>query len=183
MNPLAQQPEVAPQDHSGHHLRPRPQGQAESESKTHFDLGVAYMEMGLQSDAISELTMASRDPHRECTCLSMIGTIHLQIGDLDAALDAMHRALNTQYKAREQELALGYEIANVYEMKGMPEQAMHYFEWLAKIDANYSDPRGSLHDRIQRIRSGSGTQRRPGVPAQPIAASGHNANDEHSGSS
>ncbi len=137
----------------------------DADAATHYDLGVAYFEMGLHTDAISELTLAARDASRECVCLSMIGTIHLQLNDLDQALDALHRALNADQKTSDQELALGYEIANAYEMKLMAEQALKYFEWLAKYDPSYSDPRGAVAQRIERLRTESGAQLRPQAPA------------------
>jgi tetratricopeptide (TPR) repeat protein len=140
---------------------------SESDAATHYDLGVAYYEMGLHADAISELLLASRDGLRECVCLSMIARIHLDLGDFDAALDALHRAMAAPQKTPEQELALGYEIANTYEMKMMPEQALHYFEWLAQIDPTYADPRGTIVERIHRLRTESGAQRRPEAPEAP----------------
>ncbi|MEZ4445653.1 MAG: tetratricopeptide repeat protein [Polyangiaceae bacterium] len=136
---------------------------AEGDAATHYDLGVAYYEMGLHSDAISELTLASRDPARECVCLSMIGNIQLQLGDLDKALDALHRALNAPYKTQEQEAALGYEIANTYEYQGLQEEALQYFEWLATGYPDYQDGRGSVAERIHRLRSESGAVPRPGA--------------------
>jgi tetratricopeptide (TPR) repeat protein len=143
----------------------------DADAATHYDLGVAYMEMGLDSDAISELTLAARDPSRECVCLSMIGSIHLKASLNDKALDALHRALNARIKTREQELRIGYEIANTYELKMMPEQALHYFEWLAKLEGSYDDPRGSVAERIERLRTESGAQPRPQRPAStPDAA-------------
>jgi tetratricopeptide (TPR) repeat protein len=138
---------------------------AESDAATHYDLGVAYYEMGLTSDAISELTLAARDAARECVCLSMIGTIQLQLGDYDAAVEVLHRALNSHHKTRDQELALAYEIANTYELRMMPEQALHYFEWLSSVDPGYADPRGTPVDRTHRLRSESGAQPRPQAPS------------------
>jgi tetratricopeptide (TPR) repeat protein len=117
--------------------------------------------MGLHSDAISELTLAGRDPRRECVCLSLIGQIQLGLGDVSSALDAFHRALNAEHKTPEQQQALAYEIANAYEMNSMPEQALRYFEWLATYCPDYNDPRGSVAERVQALRSGSGAQRRP----------------------
>jgi len=137
---------------------------ADSDAATHYDLGVAYQEMGLHADAISELLLAARDQSRECVCLSMIGNIRLQLGEYDAALEALHRAHAVQYKTREQELALGYEIANTYELRMLPEQALRYWEWLASTEPNYSDPRGSVVDRIHRLRNESGAQPRPQAP-------------------
>lgn len=141
------------------------------DSATHYDLGVAYNEMGLHSDAISELTLAARDPNRECVCLSLIASIQLQIGETDKALDALHRALATQVKTRDQELRVAYEIANTYELKSMSEQALRHFERLAKLDPNYDDVRGSVSERVTRLRTESGARPGPMAPA-PTAESG-----------
>ena len=142
----------------------------DADATTHYDLGLAYMEMGLYSDALSELALAARDPYRECVCLSLAGEIQLKLGDTDGALDAMHRALNSPHKNRDQELKLGYEIAHAYELKHMPEQALHYFEWLTKLDPGYTDPRGSLTERIYRLRHASGAKRLPQGPPESVNA-------------
>jgi tetratricopeptide (TPR) repeat protein len=121
---------------------------SESDAATHYDLGVAYKEMGLFTDAIAEFELASRDPGRECVCLSMIGMIYIQVGEIDAAIDAFMRGLQVRNKTREQEYALTYEVANAYEMQGLPEQALMFFQRLAAMNPTYSDPRGSVSDRM-----------------------------------
>ena len=64
------------------------------DAATHYDLGVAYKEMGLFTDAITEFELAARDPGRECVCQSMIGMIHREHGNIDAAIDAFIRGLH-----------------------------------------------------------------------------------------
>ncbi|WP_441291802.1 tetratricopeptide repeat protein [Sorangium sp. KYC3313] len=124
---------------------------SESDASTHYDLGVAYKEMGLYADAIGEFELASRDPGRECVCQSMIGVTHLQMGNIEAGIDALIRGLHASHKTVEQELALTYEIANAYEMRGVPEQALYYFQRVARMSPSYSDPRGSVAERLRRI--------------------------------
>jgi tetratricopeptide (TPR) repeat protein len=125
-----------------------PEQISQSDAATHYDLGVAYKEMGLFTDAIAEFELASRDPGRECVCLSMIGMIYIQVGEIDAAIDAFMRGLQVRNKTREQEYALTYEVANAYEMQGLPEQALMFFQRLAAMNPSYSDPRGSVSDRM-----------------------------------
>lgn len=124
---------------------------SESDASTHYDLGVAYKEMGLYADAIGEFELASRDPGRECVCQSMIGVTHLQMGNIEAGIDALIRGLHASHKTVEQELALTYEIANAYEVLGVPEQALYYFQRVARMSPSYSDPRGSVAERLRRI--------------------------------
>ncbi len=74
----------------------------ESDSATHYDLGVAYKEMGLVWDAIKELEIAARDPARECMCYAMIGLVHLEQDDLAAAEKAYIRGLEAPRKSVDQ---------------------------------------------------------------------------------
>jgi len=127
---------------------------SESDAATHYDLGVAYKEMGLFNDAVSEFELASRDPARDCVCQSMIGMIHLQLGNVDAAIDAFIRGLHASVKTREQELALTYEIGDAYEQRRAPDQAIYYFQRVARLDPSYNDMRGSPAERARRLDPG-----------------------------
>lgn len=124
---------------------------SESDAATHYDLGVAYKEMGLLPDAIREFELATRDPGRECVCQSMIGVIHLQMGNVEAAIDAFILGLRAQQKTVEQELALNYEIASAYETRGDRGQALYYFQRVSRLNPTYNDPRGNVADRVRRL--------------------------------
>ena len=124
---------------------------AESDAATHYDLGVAYKEMGLVTDAIAEFELASRDPMRECVAQSMIGMLHMEQNDVDRGIDAFIRGLTASQKSSDQELALTYEIGNAYEIRQNREQALYYFQLVARIDPNYRDPRGSVEERTSNL--------------------------------
>ncbi len=124
---------------------------SESDAATHYDLGVAYREMGMYADAINEFEVAARDPLRECVCRSVIGMIHLQFGNVDAAIAAFQRGLEAPQKTHDQELALAYETADAYEARKNPESALYYFKHVATLDPSYRDPRGGVQDRIRRL--------------------------------
>ena len=47
---------------------------------THFNLGIAYREMGLLDEAIGEFQLASKDPKRAVECASMLGLCFLEKG-------------------------------------------------------------------------------------------------------
>ncbi|HVK63404.1 MAG TPA: tetratricopeptide repeat protein [Polyangium sp.] len=138
---------------------------SDADSATHYDLGVAYREMGMYMDAIHEFEVAARDPSRECVCRSVIGMIHLQLGNVDAAIDAFLRGLEARQKTRDQELALAYELADAYEARKNPEQALYYFKRAGQIDPNHRDPRGGVQDRIRRLEPNP-------VPAKQAKAAG-----------
>jgi len=120
---------------------------AENDSATHYDLGVAYKEMGLLPDAVGEFDMAGRDATRECMCFAMIGLIYLEQNQLDRAAEAYVRALSAAQKTVEQEMSLYYDLGNVYEMKGKNQDALYYFQKIARRDPGYRD----VSDRIQHL--------------------------------
>jgi len=142
---------------------------AENDAATHYDLGVAYKEMGLVTDAIAEFELASRDPSRETVCQSMIGMMHMAEGNLDAAIDAFIRGRTASQKTQDQELALTYEIGNAYEQRENPEQALYYFQLVARIDPSYQDMRGSVAERISNLERALG-QVAPKPAAKAAAA-------------
>jgi len=120
---------------------------SDNDSATHYDLGVAYKEMGLVADAVHELEVAARDPQRECMCHAMIGMIHVEQGKQDLAIEAFLRALNAQVKTNEQELNLYYDLAAAYELKGNTADAIYYFQKIAKKYPNFRD----VGERLQAL--------------------------------
>jgi len=112
---------------------------SENDSATHYDLGVAYKEMGLTDDAIHEFELAARDPERECNCFAMLGMVYLEKGQLDRAVESYVRALGAANKTIEQEMNVYYDLGTVYEMKGKPQDALYYFKKIARRDPGYRD--------------------------------------------
>jgi len=111
----------------------------ESDASTHFDLGVAYREMGLLADAIGEFEIAARDPARFCTCQALIGLIRKQMGDLPQAKSALERALTAEKKSAEQEKGILYDLALVTEEQGDKPAYEARLRQLARLDASYKD--------------------------------------------
>src|SRR5690606_34227328 len=67
---------------------------------THYDLGIAYKEMGLLDDAISEFNVARngcRGQKKELDCLTMVGMLELMRGNPPAAVEAYREALQTPF--------------------------------------------------------------------------------------
>jgi tetratricopeptide (TPR) repeat protein len=125
---------------------------SDTDSATHYDLGVAYKEMGLLNDALHEFEMASNDARRQCNCLAMIGMIHHEQGDLDRAAEAYVRGLNCQYKGVEQEMSLFYELGLIYETKNDPDEAIYYLQRIARRDPSYRDVTARLQALLPRAR-------------------------------
>jgi tetratricopeptide (TPR) repeat protein len=127
---------------------------SETDSATHYDLGLAYREMDLIKDAVDEFELAARDPKRECVCQSMIGMIRRQQGDVAAGIEAFIKGLHAEHKTGEQELSLYYELGDAYEAKGNTTESLYYFRKIAHRSPNHDDPRGSVAERIRTLQVG-----------------------------
>ena len=81
--------------------------------------------------------------------------IYLEQNQLDRAAEAYVRALSASQKTVEQEMSLYYDLGNVYEMKGKNQDALYYFQKIARRDPGYRD----VADRIAQLSPA------PAVPA------------------
>jgi tetratricopeptide (TPR) repeat protein len=126
---------------------------SETDSATHYDLGLAYREMDLIQDAIDEFLLAARDLKRECVCLHMIGMIYRAQGNVNGAIDSFIKGLHAEHKTSEQEVSLYYELGDAYESKGNASEALYYFRRVAHKSANHDDPRGSVSVRIRTVQA------------------------------
>lgn len=111
----------------------------DSDAATHYDLGVAYKEMGLLADAIGEFELASRDPARTCMCYYMIGTVEQLLGNVDRAIAAFEVALGAEVLTVEQEKNLAYELALLFDARGDRAATLRALERVAKRDPNFRD--------------------------------------------
>lgn len=131
---------------------------SETDSATHYDLGLAYKEMNLLDDAIEELKLAARDVARESVCFSTIALIYREQRMYPKALDFFKRGLASPNRLPEQEITLHYDIGDVSELCGYPEQALEHFEEVVARNPNFRDVR----DRIVRLKQ---QLRQSSVPA------------------
>jgi tetratricopeptide (TPR) repeat protein len=137
------------------------------DTQSHYDLGVAYKEMGLYEDAMREFDVAAADPKRECVCRHMIGMILVERGRAAEAIEAFSQGLYASVKTPDQETALCYEIAQAYETIKRTKDALTYYQKVARRDANYRD----VQERVRRL-----TAKNDAKPAPRAAAVG--ADDE-----
>ncbi|MGO8996475.1 MAG: hypothetical protein ACLQVI_24435 [Polyangiaceae bacterium] len=118
------------------------------DAQSHYDLGVAYKEMGLLEDAVREFEVAARDAKRECVCRSMIGMIQIERGNLNEAIDALMRGLKAKIRTPDQETVLEFEVAACYETKKANAKALEFYQKAARRDPGYRD----VQDRIRRLK-------------------------------
>lgn len=110
----------------------------ESDAETHYDLGLAYKEMGLYDEAIKAFEKVLRAPGREVQCHIMIGMCHREMGNASEAIQQFKQGLHAEPQERERH-SLYYEIAMTYESIDDEGEALYYFEMIMKRDPAFAD--------------------------------------------
>lgn len=121
-----------------------------SDAQSHYDLGVAFKEMGLFDEAISEFRQAADDPARRTACLILQATCLCEKGNLEAA-ESLLRSLLKPGLGREDGCSVKYELALICEAAGKSGEAA---ELLAEID----DDIPGFRDVRTRLDSSSGEE-------------------------
>ena len=120
---------------------------------THYDLGVAYKEMGLIDDAVGEFTIARKGclgKRKEIDCLSMIGMLQVARGEVAAAIDAYQQGLASDHAKGDVEKSLRYELAVAYEAANQAGRALGQYLKVQALDANYRQTASAV-ERLSAI--------------------------------
>jgi tetratricopeptide (TPR) repeat protein len=111
----------------------------DEDAQSHFDLGIAYKEMGMFGEAINEFASAARDPSRLLDCLILKGQCLTQWGELVAAEAVFKEALANPSLTDAIRIALRYELGLLYESTARPLEALESFEFVAGRDEFFRD--------------------------------------------
>jgi tetratricopeptide (TPR) repeat protein len=112
---------------------------SDADTDTHFNLGIAYKEMGLLPEAIREFQVSSREPSLFVECCSMIGVCYVEQGMWSQAAEWYERALKAPDLEDEARLALRYDLASTFESAGESQRAVEMFEEIASAHSGYRD--------------------------------------------
>ncbi len=106
---------------------------------THFNLGIAYREMGLLDEAIGEFQIAAKEPTHLVLCCSMLGLCFLDKGLPELAVRWYRRGLEAPGLSEEDNLGLHYDLGCAYLGLDDKESAYKVFVDLYGMDTNYRD--------------------------------------------
>ena len=115
-----------------------------SDAQSHYDLGVAFKEMGLYDKAINELQQAAGEPARRVECLALQAACLRERGDLDAA-EGVLNALMKLGLSLEDACSVKYELALVLEAQGQDEKASALMAEIDAVNAGFRD----VHARLK----------------------------------
>ncbi len=104
--------------------------------ESHYDLGMAYMEMGLHDEAIQEFEIASKGGPMELKCLEMIALCYLEKNEPAAAARELDKALQLPGHGPEETISIRYNLGLANERLGNLDRALQHFEevYLLNVD-------------------------------------------------
>ncbi len=120
---------------------------------SHYDLGLAFKEMGLLDEAIAEFQVALRGGSHPLATLELLGQCFVEKGQFAVAARVLDRALRLTGVADADLVGVLYELGRAEEALGRPRQAAEYYERALAVDI-------SFRDTARRLESLRGT----GVP-------------------
>ena len=115
-----------------------------SDPQSHFDLGVAFKEMGLYDEAITEFQQAVADPARRVECLALQAACLRERGDLDAA-EGVLNSLMKPGLSLDDACSVKYELALVLAAQGHEEKASALMAEIDEVNAGFRD----VHARLE----------------------------------
>jgi tetratricopeptide (TPR) repeat protein len=120
-------------------------GVEDEDLETHYNLGIAFREMGLLEEAISEFQKVAKatdngKPFRyTMQCSTLLGLAFMEKGQPGIAALWYERALQTPGMDSESILALRYDLGVAQESAGEPEAALKSFSQVYAANIDYRD--------------------------------------------
>jgi len=136
------------------------------DAESHYNLGIAYKEMGLTDDAIVEFDKAARSPVRALDAVTLKGICLAEKGDHAEAEQTFIAGLGSLRLSKDETASLRYELGLLYQAWQRPQQALEAFEAVAAEDPFYRD----VGEKVAALRAELGVV--DGETAGSAAAAG-----------
>ena len=120
-------------------------GSEDEDLETHYNLGIAFREMGLLEEAIGEFQKVAKATERgrafryAMQCCTLLGLAFMEKGQPSIAAIWYERALTTQGIDGESKLALRYDLGVAQESAGDLEAALKSFSQVYAVNIDYRD--------------------------------------------
>jgi len=120
--------------------------QLSGDAQAHYDLAMAYREMGLLEQAVESFQLASKDISFRQRCAEMIGRCLLEEGRFEDAALEFTQAL--AFTTLEPDVAVGvrFQLGIALEAAGRTQEALAEFERVFEVQANYPDVALKIRD-------------------------------------
>ena len=121
----------------------------EEDHQSHYDLGVAYKEMGLLDEAISEFQKALRAPANRVPTYEALGLCFLEKEQYPMAATILGRALNEPNMSENQLIGVLYLLGRCAQERGQRQLAIDYYQRVFVVDIQFQD----VSERLAAVES------------------------------
>jgi tetratricopeptide (TPR) repeat protein len=120
--------------------------------EAHYDLGVAFKEMGLLDEAIAEFQKALRSPEGRLRTSEALGICFYDKGQFGISETVLRRAVEGVEGGDEAKIGLLYWLGRAAEAQGKEMEAITSYERALAVDIRFMD----LSDRMHRLAADRG---------------------------
>jgi tetratricopeptide (TPR) repeat protein len=118
--------------------------------QAHYDLGVAFKEMGLLDEAIAEFQKALRSPEGRLKTSEALGTAFFAKGQFAIAEAILKRAVESLGATDDEQIGLIYWLGRSQEAQGKAETSITNYQRVLAVDIGFQD----VTARMARLASG-----------------------------
>lgn len=148
-------------------LSPAPKQVTEHEYKVHYELGMAYKNMGMLDEAVEEFHVAINGKECFLDATTLLAASLKEKGFMEPAMECLERALADARCDQEKAVPIRYELGLLYEADGLVEKAV---EMLSSIPAFLDVPM-----RLERLKAGQTPHEHEAHPEEPTTVAAANA--------
>ncbi len=120
---------------------------SEDDAQAHYDLGVAFKEMGLLDEAIAEFQKALRSSSARLRTAEALGSCFFEKGQYSVAATVMRRAIDADPAGDEDKIGLLYSLGRCEEQQHRVNEALVYYHRVFALDINFQDVR----ERVEQL--------------------------------
>ncbi|HEX5829339.1 MAG TPA: tetratricopeptide repeat protein, partial [Gemmatimonadaceae bacterium] len=125
---------------------------AEEDHESHYDLGVAYKEMGLVDEAIAEFQKALRGTDRRARAYEALGQCFVEKGQFRIASAVLRNALQEPGADDQQLIGVLYLLGQSAEAMQAADEAQTYYQRVFAVDIEFRDAAARLDALAQVTR-------------------------------
>ena len=134
----------------------------EEDSETHYNLGIAYKEMGLLDDAIKEFQTASKDNSKTVQASSMLGLCYIEKELYPLAIDSLKKVLDNIIERDDAYWGTKYDLASAYEKNGNIKKATELFTEIYSNNAKFR----KVDEKLNTLKGSSAAKTEAPTPAK-----------------
>ncbi len=124
----------------------------EEDWQAHYDLGIAFKEMGLLDEAISSFQKALRSAEGRLRAAEALGLCFFEKGQFSVAATVLRRAVETGRSGDDGMIGLLYWLGRCEEEQSRVSEALAHYQRVFAIDINFQD----VSDRVKQLAKAGG---------------------------